>query len=147
VLPLARSPFIDAVPPPPFRTDPPALIEVGTEASEPTRWEQVKDPATGEVTIRTHEGATSTLPDGVSTLYVGETLEMAASTRVPGDGRFENACEYRLDQGGHRIRVVADGTTLASATAFDMRVGVHVELDGKPFFDRTWHEMVPRDLL
>jgi hypothetical protein len=147
VLPLARSPFIDAVPPPPFRTDPPALIEVGTEASEPTRWEQVEDPATGEVTIRTHEGATSTLPDGVSTLYVGETLEMAASTRAPGDGRFENACEYRLDQGGHRIRVVADGMTLASAAAFDMRVGVHVELDGEPFFDRTWHEMVPRDLL
>ena len=86
------------------------------------------------------------LPDGTSTLYVGETLTMTASKREPGSGRFENACEYRLDRDGRRILVVADGTTLATATSYDMRVGIRVELDGAPFFERTWHEEIARDL-
>jgi len=86
------------------------------------------------------------LPDGASTLYVGETREMTASQREPGAGRFENSCEYRLDQAGRRIVVVADGTTLASASSYDMRVGIRVELDGAPFFEREWHEEIPRDL-
>ncbi|HUQ43348.1 MAG TPA: CocE/NonD family hydrolase [Candidatus Limnocylindria bacterium] len=145
-LPLAPSDG-NAVAPPAFREDPPELPEIGAEVSEPTFWDSAEDAATGDVTIRTHEGATTTLPDGRSTLYVGETLTMTASARTPGDGRFENACEYRLDQAGHGIRVVADGSTAASAAAFDMRVGVRVELDGEPFFARAWHEVVPRDLL
>ena len=96
--------------------------------------------------IRTHEGETSNLPDGSSTLYVGETLEMTASAREPGSGRFENSCEYRLERDGRRIVVVADGTTLASASSYDMRVGIRVELDGVPFFEREWHEEIARDL-
>jgi hypothetical protein len=86
------------------------------------------------------------LPDGKSTLYVGETLAMTVSEGEPGTGRFENACEYRLARDGRGIVVVADGTTLASAASYDMRVGIRVELDGAPFFERTWHEDVPRDL-
>jgi hypothetical protein len=131
---------------PPLDEDPRPLPEVGSETSEPVRWETVEDPETGTVTVRTHEAATSTLPDGVSTLYVGETLAMSASTLEPGDGRFENACDYRLDRDGRRISVVADGTTIATATAFDMTVRISVELDGEPFFERTWHEEIARDL-
>ena len=100
-----------------------------------------------QVTIRTHEGETTTMPDGASALYVGETLLMSASEREPGHGRFENACEYRLDRDSRRIRVVADGTTVATGAAFDMDVGLRVELDGEPFFERNWHEVIPRDLL
>jgi putative CocE/NonD family hydrolase len=133
--------------PPAFRTKPPALREIGTEVSEPSSWESVTDPATGDVTIRTHEGATTTLPDGISSLYVGETLEMTAFERDPGAGRFENTCEYRLKRDGRRIEIVADGTTVASQTAFDMAVGIRVTLDGEPFFERHWHEEIARDLL
>jgi hypothetical protein len=135
------------VPAPTFRAEPPQLLEIGGERSEPSLWETVEDGVAGTLTIRTREGATSVLPDGVSTLFVGESLAMTASEREPGDGRFENACEYRLDRDGHAITVVADGTTIASATAFDMRVGIRVELDGAPFFEKTWQEVVPRDLL
>ena len=145
-LPLA--PTGDAVVAPPrFREEPPALVEIGTSTSDPSSWEALDDPVEGTFTIRTHEGETSLLPDGVSTLFVGETLEMTASERVPGDGHFENACEYRLDQAGHRIVVIADGSTVARATDFDMRVGIKVELDGAPFFERAWHEVIARDLL
>ena len=63
-----------------------------------------------------------------------------------GHGRFENACAYRLDQEGRHIEIVADGTTIATSTAFDMTVRIRVELDGAPFFERSWREEIPRDL-
>jgi putative CocE/NonD family hydrolase len=145
-LPLAPA-GPDVVPAPSFREEPPGLVELGSETSEPTQWEMIDDPDTGAVTIRTHEGSTSVLPDGASTLFVGETLVMTASEREPGRGRFENACEYRLDRDGHRVDVVADGTTVATSTAFEMDVGIRVRLDGELFFERHWREEIPRDLL
>ncbi|HEY8238320.1 MAG TPA: hypothetical protein VIF63_02705, partial [Candidatus Limnocylindrales bacterium] len=145
-LPLAPA-GAEAVKPPVFGTAAPVLAEVGSETSEPTRWEVVDDVTAGEVAIHTHEASVSVLPDGVSTLFVGETLTMAASEREPGTGRFENDCEYRLESEGHRIVITADGGIQTSATAFDMTAHVKVELDGAPFFERTWREEIARDLL
>ena len=110
-------------------------------------WETVRDDVAGTVTVRTHEASTSVLPDGVSTLFVGESLVMTASDREPGEGRFENTCDYRLDRDGQGVVVVADGTTVATTTAFEMDVSIRVELDGAPFFERAWREVIPRDLL
>jgi uncharacterized protein len=144
-LPLAPS-SAEQVAPPVFKTDPPDLAEIGSETSEPIQWEGGADPP-GTYTINTHEGETSVLPDGTSTLYVGETMSMAASEGKPGSGRFENSCEYRLDKDGRRIRVVADGTTIAGTETFDMSVGIRVELNGAVFFERRWQEEIARDLL
>ena len=91
--------------------------------------------------------STTVLPDATSTLYVGETINMAAWKRAAGTGRFENACEYRLDRDGRRIVVIADGTTIATESAFDWSVRVRVELDGASFFEREWRERIARDLL
>jgi uncharacterized protein len=145
-LPLAPT-GTESVEPPAFKPDPPDLAEIGSDTSEPTRWDARRDDAAGTFTIETHEGETSMLPDGRSSLYVGETLTMAASDREPGEGRFENTCTYRLVKDGHHIEVVADGTTVASQTTFEWRVGIKVQLDGKPFFERRWHEEIARDLL
>jgi hypothetical protein len=145
-LPLAPS-GTDALPPPAFDESPVELEEAGTETSAPVDWSVGRDPETGDATVRTYEASTSTLPDGISSLFVDESLLMSASERVPGDGRFENACEYRLEREGHRVIAVADGVTIAGADAFDMTVGLRVELDGAPFFERAWHEVVPRDLV
>jgi putative CocE/NonD family hydrolase len=145
-LPLAPA-GDDAVAPPRFKEEPPDLAGVGAETAEPPSWEAVRDADAGTYTIDTHEGETSVLPDGRSTLYVGETLRMIASEREPGAGRFENSCEYRLDQDGRRIVVVAGGTTVADATAFEWRTALRVELDGRTFFERDWHEAIPRDLI
>jgi hypothetical protein len=145
-LPLAPSPS-DAAPAPAFRDEPPTLREFGSGTFEPASWETVRDPDAGTVTVRTHEAATSVLPDGASTLYVAETLAMTASEREPGDGRFWNECEYRLDRDGLRVVVVASGTTVATQAAFEMDVAIRVTLDDAPFFERTWREVIPRDLL
>lgn len=133
--------------PPAFSSEAPALAQVGSEVSEPTRWEVVEDEAGGTATVRTHEASLSTLPDGVSALFVGETLEMTASNAEPGVGRFVNDCEYRLDRGGHLITVIADGGIDTSPEAFDMTAHLRVDLDGEPFFERTWREVIPRDLM
>jgi uncharacterized protein len=135
------------VPTPAFKDDPPALAEVGSDSSEPALWDARADAGAGTFTVDTHEGETSVLPDGRSTLYVGETLTMTASDRDPGSGSFENACEYRLDKDDRRIVVIADGTTRTDGAILDMSVGVKVELDGAPFFERHWHEAIARDLL
>jgi uncharacterized protein len=145
-LPLAPT-GRDAVAPPRFKEEPPRLASVGSDCSEPSRWDAVRDAEAGTYTIETHEGETSALPDGRSTLYVGETLRMVASEREPGAGRFENSCEYRLEKDGRRIVVVADGTTLADATTFDWRAAIRVALDGESFFEREWQEAIGRDLL
>ena len=144
-LPLAPSGG-DAVEPPAFRAEAPRLVEIGSEASEPATWETVEEPD-GSITIRTYEAATSTLPDGISTLYVDERLEMTASAREPGRGRFENACEYRLERDGRKVDIVADGTTVATEESFEMDVSIRVDLDGVRFFERDWHEVIQRDLL
>ena len=143
-LPLASSRVLV---PPQFRIEPPALVEFGTDVSEPSAWVATEDSDSGTFMIRTHEGPTSTLPDHVSTLYVGESLVMTASDRDPGAGRFENRCEYRLDRDAHRVVVNAGGTTAASASGLAWDAYLDVDLDGAPFFNRTWHEDIARDLL
>ena len=146
-LPLAPA-GAELVPVPPAILEGPseAIRDDGSEVSEPIRWEIVEDPETGDVSVRTHEASTTTLPDGVSRLYVGETLAMTASGREPGHGQFENTCDYRLDQEGRHIGVIADGTTIATSTSLEMTVGIRVDLDGERIFERTWREEVPRDL-
>jgi uncharacterized protein len=145
-LPLAPSASAD-VAVPPFRTESADLKEFGSESSEPYTWEVVDDRVAETVTVRTYEGSTMVLPDGQSKLFLSERLAMTGSERVPGEGRFENACEYRLEREGSTVRVRATGTTAARADKFDMRVRLRVDLDGEPFFERRWHELIERDLL
>jgi uncharacterized protein len=135
------------VAPPAFRTTPPALVAFGSDEAAPSTWMVTEDRLAGTVTVTTYEASTSRLPDGRSTLFVSEALAMTASDRVPGDGRFENTCEYRLQRDGLTVHVVADGTTIADANAFDMAAGVRVEMDGRLVFGRRWQERIPRDLL
>jgi putative CocE/NonD family hydrolase len=145
-LPLAPTPDARAEVPS-FRLAPPELQAFGWEESAPWRWTVTEDRAAGSVTVATYEASTTHLPDGASTLDLSEALSMTASERVPGTGRFENTCDYRLTSEGLAVLVVADGTTIAEPDAFDMTVGLRVELDGEPWFERRWTERIPRDLL
>ncbi len=96
--------------------------------------------------MTTRDAGTTVLPDGTS-LFTSESLEMTAFEREPGRGRFANECVYRLQQDGADVVVVAKGITIAELDRFDMEVQLEVRLDGRPFFERTQHETIRRDLL
>jgi hypothetical protein len=95
----------------------------------------------------TSEFGESTLPDGRTTLYTGERLEMTARDADPADARMHNEVVYRLRGDDREILVEANGTTSTTATDFHMTVGLRVSLDGAPFFERDWAETIPRRLV
>lgn len=131
---------------PPLKTTAPALREVGEERGEPPVWEVVEDVIAGTVTVRTSEFGESVLPDGRTTLYTGERLEMTASDADPAHARMANEVVYRLREDGREVLVEADGATTTTATDFRMTVALRVFLDRAPFFERDWDETIPRRL-
>jgi hypothetical protein len=144
IVPVLASP--SAVAPPAFVANAPAHPDIGTETADPPRWLIAEDVIAESVTVTTRDAGTTVLPDGTS-LFTSESLEMTAFEREPGRGRFANECVYRLRQDGAEVDVVANGVTVAELDRFDMEVRLEVRLNGRPFFESTQHETIPRDLL
>ncbi|HEY3162831.1 MAG TPA: CocE/NonD family hydrolase [Candidatus Limnocylindrales bacterium] len=132
---------------PPFKTTPPGLREVGSYRGDPPAWRVIEDVIDGSVTVETSEFGEATLPDGRTTLYTGERLEMTARDADPAHARMHNEVVYRLREDGSEILIEANGTIRTTATDFHMNVGVRVTLDGAPFFERAWLETIPRRLV
>jgi len=137
----------DAVPAVAFKTSPAALREVGSYRGDPPTWRVTHDVIDGSVTVSSSEFGESTLPDGRTTLYTGERLEMTARDADPAHARMHNDVVYRLREAGSEILVEASGTTRSTATDFHMNVGLRVTLDGAPFFERGWLETISRRLV
>ena len=132
---------------PPFKTTPAGLREIGSYRGDPASWQVIEDVIDGSVTVVTSEFGESTLPDGRTTLYTGERLEMTARDADPAHARMHNEVIYRLREDGSEILVEANGTIRTTATDFHMNVGLRVTLDGAPFFERGWLETIPRLLV
>jgi putative CocE/NonD family hydrolase len=132
---------------PAFKTTPPGLREVGSYRGDPPAWRVVEDVIDGSVTVETSEFGEATLPDGRTTLYTGERLEMTARDADPAHARMHNEVVYRLRDDGSEILIEASGTIRTTATDFHMNVGLRVTLDGAPFFERGWLETIPRQLV
>jgi putative CocE/NonD family hydrolase len=132
---------------PPFKTTPAGLRVVGSYRGDPPTWQVIEDVIDGSVTVVTSEFGESTLPDGRSTLYTGERLEMTARDADPAHARMHNEVVYRLREDGSEILIEANGTTRTTETDFHMNVGLRVTLDGALFFERGWLETIPRDLV
>lgn len=133
--------------PPPFKTTPAGLREVGAGSDEPPVWRITEDVIDGSVTVSTSESGESVLPGGRVALYTGERLEMTARDDDPARARLHNEVVYRLRDHGSEILVEASGTLRSTATDFHMNVGLRVTLDGAPFFERGWLETIPRRLV
>ena len=134
-------------PVPPFKTTPAGLREIGSYRGDPPTWQVIEDVIDGSVTVRTSEFGEATLPDGRTTLYTGEALEMTARDADPARARMHNEVVYRLREEGTEILIEANGTVRTTATDFHMNVGLTVTLDGAPFFERGWLETIPRRLV
>jgi putative CocE/NonD family hydrolase len=146
ILPTLPAGHVGAVVPP-FKTSPAGLRQIGSYRGEPPTWQVIEDVIDGSVTVVTSEFGESTLPDGRTTLYSGERLEMTARDADPAHARMHNEVVYRVREEGSEILIEANGTVRTTATDFHMNVGLKVTLDGAPFFERGWLETIPRRLV
>ena len=92
------------------------------------------------------EGGGSTQEDG-SRLYSCERLVLTASDPDPAHATLESDVVYRWSGFGAEADIRARGTIASDESAFDVRVALDVRLDGEPFFEREWHERIPRNLV
>ena len=143
---LPTAPPDSPLPVPEFKTTPAGQREVGAWRGDPARWTVTEDVIDGSVTVTTSEYGEATLPDGRTTLYTGESLEMTGRDADPAHARLHNEVVYRLREDGSEVLIEANGTIRTTATDFHMNVGLRVTLDGAPFFERGWLETIPRRL-
>jgi len=134
---------------PPFKTTSAGLPEYGAYHEEPPSWRIVEDVLEGSVTVVTREFGEQVLPDGKATLYSGEELRMTARDADPAHALMENEVAYRLRDEDQAIdvEIEASGSIASTETDFAMSVRLGVRLDGKPFFERSWDETIPRRLV
>jgi putative CocE/NonD family hydrolase len=132
--------------PPEFRTVPPDIDEVGGGRDEPPTWEIVEDVIAGTVSVRLREAGATTLPDGRA-LFSSEELTMTASDAALAVATLETTVVYRWQEREFETEIVAEGTIASDAGAFTIDLDLRVTVDEQPFFDRRWHEVVPRRLV
>jgi putative CocE/NonD family hydrolase len=130
-----------------FKTTPAGLRELGTYTGEPPTWTVVDDVIDGSLTVASSEFGESILPDGRTSLYTGERLEMTARDDDPAHARMTNEVVYRLRDNDTEILIEASGTISSTETDFQMNVALRVTLEGAPFFERSSSETIPRRLV
>jgi hypothetical protein len=143
VLPLA--PPADDAAVPTFRVSMPELDEIGGGTSDPPRWQVTEDVLAGTVTVSTHDGGDTVLPDGTR-LYSAESHELTAADADPARARMASRIRYVLERAGHAIDIDVDGDTTSTVDAFELDVRLSVRLDGEPFHEARTQKSIPRDL-
>ncbi len=143
ILPLLPDTAI--ITPPTFKTTLPDLLELGSYRSDALIWQITEDVLAGSVTVLTYEGDEQTLPNG-DTIFTSERLTMTAHHDIAADVRFASDVVYRLVTGGHEVAITANMLITSTEQAFDVRIDLDVMLDGKRFFQRSWEEIVKRQL-
>ena len=160
VIPSAGGPG-DA-PVPAFRTTPPelawpdpvAIDGRGPAVADAPVWRIDEDVIAGSTTVHVHDGGEAIVPDG-RRLYAAETLRMTAWDDDPARAELVAEVVYRWQE--HEadrpdgelteIEIRADSTQTSTATDFDLAVRLAVDVDGERFFERDWHEVIPRRLV
>jgi len=129
------------------------LDGAGPAIADPPVWRIDEDVIAGSVTVHIHNGGEAIVPDG-RRLYAAETLRMTAWDEDPARAELDAHVVYRwqereTDRDGEltRIEIRADARQSSTATDFDLAVHLEVDVDGVRFFERSWHETIPRRLV
>ncbi len=134
-------------PVPAFKTTPPELVEVGAEGEgDPPIWQVQEDVIAGSVTVTIHDGGEDLLADG-RRLYSAETLRLTAADADPAHASLSADVVYRWHEHTFDTEIRARSQQTSDASGFDLHVELEVDLDGEPFFRRTWRERIPRRLV
>ncbi len=145
VIPAAGGPG-DA-PVPAFKTTPADVPVIGGPGQDDAPvWRIAEDVLAGTTTVTIHDGGGWRLADGRH-LYSAETLTLTASDRDPAVASMDADVVYRWQEVANRIEIRARSRQTSTATDFDLRVELGVDLDGRRFFERTWEERIPRNLV
>ena len=134
--------------------DPVPLDGRGPAAADAPVWRIDEDVIAGSTTVHVHDGGEAVVPDG-RRLYAAETLRMTAWDADPARAELVADVVYRwqereLDRPDGvltAIEIRADSTQTSTATDFDLAVRLTVDVDGERFFERDWHEVIPRHLV
>jgi hypothetical protein len=122
------------------------LRVVGSGTDESPVWRIEEDVIGRSVTVHVEEWGTVDLEDGRS-LYSGERLAMTAWDDDPGRARLHSDVVYRWREHEFETEIRATGETTSDATTFFFDLRLEVDLDAERFFERTWHEEIPRRLV
>jgi len=146
VLPVI--PAGDTVPPPPqFKTSPPELEHVpGQIVSDAPVWEILEDVINQSVTVKVYDGSTMTLPNGIS-IFSSENLEMTAYHHDPAHVQLYNEVNYHFTQHGYETEIFSTGTIRSTQSDFHIDLQLRVLLNGNLFFQKSWLESIPRQLV
>jgi hypothetical protein len=144
ILPIA--PAADDAAVPAFRSSMPELEEIGGGTDDPPAWRVTEDVMAGTVTVSTHDGGDTILPDG-SRLYSAESHDLTASDADPATARMASRIRYLLERDGHSIEVDVDGDTTSTVDTFKIDIRLAVRLDGESFHDARTTQSIARDLV
>ena len=147
---------------PAFRTEPPDLRwpapegadGAGAAVADPAIWRIEEDVLEGSVTVTFHGGGEDIVPDG-RRLYAAESIRMTAWDPDPARAELDADVEYRWQErepgapDGEltRIEIRAISRQRSTVSEFDLSVRLEVDVDGGRFFERDWHETIPRHLV
>ena len=126
---------------------PPDLSKVGSGSEEESVWQIVEDVMQQSVTVKAYGGDTSILPGGQTSLFTSERLDMTAYHHDPAHVRLYNEVIYRLRKQGYETDIRATGSIRSTETDFHVDVELLVRLNGNLFFQKSWLESIPRQLL
>jgi putative CocE/NonD family hydrolase len=132
---------------PAFKTTPPDQPTVGGEGSaDQPIWRITDDVIAGTVTVTVHDGGEDVLDDG-RRVYSAETLAMTASDADPARATLDADVVYRWQDHDFRTEIRARSIQTSDAEAFHLTIKLEVDVDGEPFFRRTWREVIERRLV
>ncbi len=135
------------LPAPPLKASPPDLRGVGGEGrSDEPVWRIVRDVVGGGTTVEIHDGGEDVLEDG-RRLYAAESIRITAFDADPPTAELAADVVYRWREHEFETEIRARSTQTSTAESFSLSVDLAVDVDGEPFFERTWSETVPRDLV
>jgi len=130
-----------------FKTTPPEGPSVGGEGSaDDPVWRISTDVIAGSVTVTIHDGGEDVLDDG-RRLYSAETMTLTAFEADPARASLDADVVYHWQEHGFTADIRARSSQTSDASDFHLTVDLAVELDGAPFFHRTWTEAVARRLV
>lgn len=92
-------------------------------------------------------GDTVELPDGVTVVTSSHRVEMSVSTAAPAEARAAAWDQRTLRRPGLDVRCTATAELESSVSAFHLRLGLDVTLNGSPYWRNHWVRAIPRRLL